>query len=206
MLGVGSAAHVSQRSERVIPGEGRGSGNHAAPAPVLACIVIAGADGVHVMSGSGADGTHRGPGGVDAEALAALLERAAIALRGGSTGLTVTSTAGGASPGLIRPTQANDRVRIGHLEVVPESRLVLRGGEPVPLSRIEFDLFLALLRREGRPATRLDLVREVWGFGAAVTSRSVDTQIYNLRHKLEENPANPRYLLTVSGVGYRVAH
>ena len=171
------------------------------PPAAVTCVVL-GETGLTVIAESNGRGAEAGSG-LDLAGLATALERAAAALRGG--GATVHSVP--AEPAFMprRAAAAPEPVRVGQLEIHPESRLIVRDGQPVPLSRIEFDLFLALVRRAGAPATRLDLVREVWGFGAAVTSRSVDTQIYNLRHKLEENPATPRHLLTVSGVGYRVA-
>jgi len=176
------------------------------PAPAVTFVVVAAGEDVHVVTApADRDGVPRGAPPISVDVIAALLERTAHALRNGA-GTTVLSAGSEPRSASRGPDPAPERLRVGHLEILPATRLVLRRGDPVPLSRIEFDLFMALVRREGRPATRLELVREVWGFGAAVTSRSVDTQIYNLRHKLEENPANPRHLLTVSGVGYRLAH
>ena len=172
----------------------------------VTCVLIGEGGAVHVVAtpaddASGATGREM----PDLLRLAATLESAAAALRGDVAGPTTAPHAKPAMSSTHSAATSHDRIRVGQLEIHPGTRLVLRSGDPVPLSRIEFDLFLALVRRAGEPATRLELVREVWGFGAAVTSRSVDTQIYNLRHKLEENPSNPRHLLTVSGVGYRVA-
>lgn len=176
------------------------------PTPAATLVVVAAGEDVHVVTApADRDGSPRGALPISVDAIAALLERTAHALRNGG-GTAALSPGSQPRSALRAPHPVPERLRIGQLEIRPASRLVLRRGDPVPLSRIEFDLFMALVRREGRPATRLELVREVWGFGAAVTSRSVDTQIYNLRHKLEENPANPRHLLTVSGVGYRLAH
>jgi DNA-binding response OmpR family regulator len=69
---------------------------------------------------------------------------------------------------------------------------------------MEFDLLLALLRRRGAVASRLDLMREVWGHQAAVLSRTVDTHVAELRRKLEKDPAAPRHILTVRKAGYRL--
>jgi DNA-binding response OmpR family regulator len=68
----------------------------------------------------------------------------------------------------------------------------------------EYDLLAALLRRRGDVATRLELLREVWGYGEDVMSRTVDTHVAELRRKLEDDPASPRYILTVRKTGYRL--
>ena len=64
-------------------------------------------------------------------------------------------------------------------------------------------LLLALMRRRGAIASRIELLREVWGAGAAVSRRAVDTHIARLRRKLEDDPANPRHILTALAWGYR---
>ncbi len=61
----------------------------------------------------------------------------------------------------------------------------------------EYDLLQALLRRNGRVATRAELMREVWGYHESVLSRTLDTHVGELRRKLEDDPARPRYILTV---------
>ncbi len=94
--------------------------------------------------------------------------------------------------------------RFGDIEVDPSSRSVVRSGEPVPLAPMEFDLLLALIQRRGAVATRNELMREVWGYSSAVVSRTVDTHIAELRRKLEDNPSEPRHILTVRKAGYRL--
>jgi DNA-binding response OmpR family regulator len=94
--------------------------------------------------------------------------------------------------------------RFGAVEIEPAARRVLRDGAEIPLAPLEYDLLQALVRRGGAVATRLDLLREVWGYSAAVVSRTVDTHIAELRRKLEEDPARPRHILTVRKVGYRL--
>ncbi|HEU5261312.1 MAG TPA: response regulator transcription factor [Gemmatimonadales bacterium] len=93
--------------------------------------------------------------------------------------------------------------RFGAIEVLPASRTVLRDGHPVPLTPKEFDLLVALLRRRGAVASRLELLTEVWGYCAEVLSRTVDTHVAELRRKLEADPAVPRHILTVRKAGYR---
>jgi DNA-binding response OmpR family regulator len=108
--------------------------------------------------------------------------------------------AGGA--GAAGPAPAVER--FGEIEVDPASRTVRRNGRTVGLRPMEFDLLLALLRRRGAVASRLDLMREVWGHQAAVLSRTVDTHVAELRRKLEKDPAVPRHILTVRKAGYRL--
>ncbi|MGH7719529.1 MAG: winged helix-turn-helix domain-containing protein [Gemmatimonadaceae bacterium] len=93
---------------------------------------------------------------------------------------------------------------IGDVEVNLLARSVTKGGEAVDLAPVEFDLLVVLLRHRGRIVSRRQLVREVWHDRVAVTSRTLDKHVYKLRRKLENNPANPRYLRTVTGAGYRL--
>jgi two-component system alkaline phosphatase synthesis response regulator PhoP len=94
--------------------------------------------------------------------------------------------------------------QFGAIEVIPASRTVLRDGRAVGLTPKEFDLLLALLQRRGAVATRMELLTEVWGYSAAVLSRTVDTHVAELRRKLEADPAAPRHILTVRKAGYRL--
>jgi two-component system, OmpR family, alkaline phosphatase synthesis response regulator PhoP len=94
--------------------------------------------------------------------------------------------------------------RFGVIEVDPASRTVRRASQTVELAPKEFDLLLALLRARGAVVSRLQVMREVWGYSAAVVSRTVDTHIAELRRKLEENPSSPRHIITVRKTGYRI--
>jgi two-component system, OmpR family, alkaline phosphatase synthesis response regulator PhoP len=94
--------------------------------------------------------------------------------------------------------------RFGVIEVDPDARTVCRASQNVELAPKEFDLLLALLRARGAVVPRLQLMREVWGYSAAVVSRTVDTHIAELRRKLEENPSSPRHIITVRKTGYRI--
>jgi two-component system KDP operon response regulator KdpE len=94
-------------------------------------------------------------------------------------------------------------IRFGSVLLEPATQTVLRGGQPVRVTHTEFRLLLALMRRRGAIASRIELLREVWGAGAAVSRRAVDTHIARLRRKLEEDPANPRHILTALAWGYR---
>ena len=94
--------------------------------------------------------------------------------------------------------------RFGDVEVDPAARTVRLRGEEVPLTPKELDLLLALLRRNGAVASRLELLKEVWDHRAAVMTRTVDMHVAELRRKLEENPSQPRHILTVWKAGYRL--
>lgn len=84
------------------------------------------------------------------------------------------------------------------------SRSVTKGDAGVALTPKEFDLLLALVRRRGAVASRIDLLKEVWGHQAEVMTRTVDIHIAELRRKLEDDPATPRHILTVWKAGYRL--
>ena len=94
-------------------------------------------------------------------------------------------------------------IAFGDSLVDPPARTVIRGGDHVQLSPKAFDLLLSLIRREGKVASRMELLREVWGYGPLVLSRTVDSHIAELRRRLENDPATPRHIVTVFKVGYR---
>ena len=94
-------------------------------------------------------------------------------------------------------------IRFGSVLLEPATQTVMRRGQPVKVTHTEFRLLLALMRRRGAIASRMELLREVWGADAAVSRRAVDTHIARLRRKLEEDPANPRHILTALAWGYR---
>ena len=94
--------------------------------------------------------------------------------------------------------------RFGSVEINPASRTVTKEGIAVALSPKEFDLLLALVRRRGAVASRVELLREVWGHRVEVMTRTVDIHIAELRRKLEADPSQPRHILTVWKAGYRL--
>ena len=93
----------------------------------------------------------------------------------------------------------------GDVHVDAARHTVTRDGAPVALRPKEYDLLVALLRRNGQVATRIELLKEVWGYDDSVMSRTVDTHIAELRRKLEADPASPRHILTVLKTGYRLS-
>jgi DNA-binding response OmpR family regulator len=94
--------------------------------------------------------------------------------------------------------------RLGDIEIDSGMRAVTRGGQAVEIAPKEFDLLVALLRRDGGVVSRAALLREVWGYSESVVSRTVDTHIAELRRKLEDDPSTPRHILTVRKFGYRI--
>ena len=90
----------------------------------------------------------------------------------------------------------------GDVHVDLGSRTVTRGGKPVALTPKAYELLLALVRRRGVVASRAELLKEVWGYGAFIMTRTVDSHIAELRRKLDDQDA-PRHIITVWKVGYR---
>jgi len=97
----------------------------------------------------------------------------------------------------------NMPLRAGDLLVNPSTREVRRNGEPVELTATEFDVLLCLMEASGRVLSRDQIQAKVWGPGHHGTPRTIDNFILQLRSKLEDNPAAPRHIVTVRGVGYR---
>jgi DNA-binding response OmpR family regulator len=89
------------------------------------------------------------------------------------------------------------------LRIDPAARRVFVGGEEVRLAQREFDVLLYLARHPGQVFSRDDLMREVWRYSFYTDNSTVTVHIRRLRAKIEADPANPRHLHTVWGVGYR---
>jgi len=98
-----------------------------------------------------------------------------------------------------------ERIESGDLVIDLKGREVTLAGEEVELTPTEFDLLAFLARHPGQVFTRLQLLREVQGYTYDSFARTIDTHVKNIRRKLNEDPKNPRYILTVHGVGYRFA-
>jgi two-component system KDP operon response regulator KdpE len=100
---------------------------------------------------------------------------------------------------------AGGTLRLGDIEVDFERRLVRSGGGNVHLTPIEFRLLGCLAKHAGMVLTHRHLLREVWGPSYVDQSHYLRIYMKQLRHKLEPDPARPRFLLTETGVGYRLA-
>ncbi len=97
----------------------------------------------------------------------------------------------------------DQRLSFGRINVETAARVVMVDDRPVTLTPKAYELMLALIRRQGAVASRVELLREVWGTAGDVQTRTVDSHMAELRRKLEHNPADPRHFLTVWKVGYR---
>lgn len=97
------------------------------------------------------------------------------------------------------------RYVFGRVEVDFERAEVLRAGVPIQLAGKELQLLRHLIEHRGRVLTREEILHHVWEYQPGVSSRTVDVHVAWLRQKLEENPAFPRYIITVRGSGYRFA-
>jgi DNA-binding response OmpR family regulator len=97
-------------------------------------------------------------------------------------------------------------VTVGPIQVDFERMLVLRHNRPIDLTPTEFRLLRVLVANPHRPCSRAGLIEAVWGYDGDIDSdRTVDVHIRHLRQKLEEDPAHPRWLVTVRGAGYKFA-
>jgi len=107
---------------------------------------------------------------------------------------------------LLRRTESigtEDRpLQVGNLHIDPGSYRVVREGEPISLTALEFRLLYFLASKPNRVFTRDQLLDRVWGTERFVTPRSVDVYVRRLREKIEADPQNPTYLKTLRGAGY----
>lgn len=99
----------------------------------------------------------------------------------------------------------SDIIRAGEMTIDIAKRLVTLNGSSVEVTTKEFDLLLHFARNPGRVFTRSQLLDRVWGYGHEGYEHTVNSHINRLRSKIEDNPAHPRYILTVWGVGYKFA-
>ncbi len=93
--------------------------------------------------------------------------------------------------------------RFGDIELDEERAEVRKGGQPLALTVQEYRLLAFLTEHPGKTLSRERLLDQVWGYGADVASRTVDVHVSSLRQKIGDDPANPRWIVTVRGFGYR---
>jgi DNA-binding response OmpR family regulator len=101
------------------------------------------------------------------------------------------------------PGRPAETFRFGSIRVDVPGTEVTRDGVPVALSAREFQLLRFFLDRPGVTLRRDELLTQVWGYHAEMFTRTVDVHVASLRQKLEAEPKQPRYLLTVPGLGYK---
>jgi DNA-binding response OmpR family regulator len=106
---------------------------------------------------------------------------------------------------VLRRTKAQlpSTFRFGDVEVDFRRGEVRRGGTPLDVSTIEFKLLAAFIEERGALLSRDRLLNVVWGRGVHVTDRAVDNHVVGLRRKIEPDPAEPRFIVSVRGMGYR---
>lgn len=102
-------------------------------------------------------------------------------------------------------TEGPDTYDIGPLRIDMRRSEVFREGSPTALSTKEFQLLRYLVEHRGRTLSREELLREVWGYASAPSTRTVDVHVAWLRQKLEVDPRQPKYILTMHGQGYKFA-
>ena len=109
---------------------------------------------------------------------------------------------------LLRRARATDatatHLRFGELEIIPDEGVVRRGGEEIHLTKTEFRLLVELASSPGRVFSREVLLERVWGYGYFGDGRLIDVHVRRLRTKVEADPANPRHVVTVRGLGYKL--
>jgi DNA-binding response OmpR family regulator len=103
----------------------------------------------------------------------------------------------------VETTSGAGIIRFGEVSIDPASRTVTRAGEVVGLTPKAYELMMALIKRKGAVATRVELLREVWDHRAIVLTRTVDSHMAELRKKLERDAAEPKHFITIWKVGYR---
>lgn len=100
---------------------------------------------------------------------------------------------------------ATGEIAIAELRIQPASHRATLAGEPLTLTAGEFDILLSLAKAKGQVKTRDDLMTEICDREWQAFDRSLDVHISNLRRKLRDHPKEPRYILTIRGVGYMMA-
>lgn len=112
---------------------------------------------------------------------------------------------GSSAPRSNAHTASETPVRIGDLEIDSAEHEVRLLGQPVHLTPTEFKILEVLFTSPGRTFTRTQLLDQVKGDDLEIFDRTLDRHIANLRHKMEEDPTKPRYVVTVFGVGYKLS-
>ena len=103
-----------------------------------------------------------------------------------------------------RPSESPAQMVVGQLEVIPDEGVVRLAGDEVHLTRTEFRLLVEFASSPGKVMSREDLLERVWARDYFDDERLVDVHVRRLRTKIEPDPANPRYVITVRGMGYKL--
>jgi DNA-binding response OmpR family regulator len=103
-----------------------------------------------------------------------------------------------------KPESGTTSMKFGDLEIIPDAGVVRRAGTELHLTKTEFRLLCELASSPGRVFSREVLLERVWGYGYFGDGRLVDVHVRRLRTKIESDPANPRHVATVRGLGYKL--
>jgi len=93
---------------------------------------------------------------------------------------------------------------VGDLEIIADEGVVRKNGDEIHLTKTEFHLLCELASHHGKVLSREHLLEKVWGYGYFGDGRLVDVHVRRLRTKVETDPAHPRYVVTVRGMGYKI--
>lgn len=101
-------------------------------------------------------------------------------------------------------TAPSERMALGALDMDFAAYTAVRKGEPLSLTPKEFEIMKYLWHHRNKTVTRNELLTQVWGYDESMSTRTVDNFILKLRQKIEEDPANPKYIITIHGIGYKL--
>ena len=102
------------------------------------------------------------------------------------------------------PSENEPVLQFANLHIDVRRHEVWRGETPIELTALEFKILTILAQNAGQVLSREQLIEKVWGYDAFLDDRTVDVHIRRIRHKLEEDPIDPQFILTVRGIGYKV--
>ena len=102
-----------------------------------------------------------------------------------------------------QPPEKIDTYQFGSVEVDFRKSIALKQGEPIDLSHYEAEILRLLIANKGEPISRNRILDEVWGYELYPTTRTIDNHVVKLRQKVEDDPHNPSYIVTVHGMGYK---
>jgi DNA-binding response OmpR family regulator len=105
---------------------------------------------------------------------------------------------------LQRVTPPETEIRVGAAVAYPLKHELARKGKVTTLSFYEIELLRLLSERAGQPVTREEILEKIWGVSSSSSTRSIDNVVVKLRRKIEDNPARPRYIVTIYGTGYKL--
>jgi DNA-binding response OmpR family regulator len=103
----------------------------------------------------------------------------------------------------VEPESELKSDKFGNVRVDFERMEIVKGRKKIELTTREFHILKVFIERRGKVVTRKDLLEAVWGYDVAPTTRTVDNHIVKLRKALEDDPADPRYIISVRSVGYK---